>query len=163
MHNSGCRWNKHTKKNYYNFCVSFLEGHLLHKSKKLHPDRQKSFIMIWMTLETILVSSLARARFTRRTHIFAQAGQINWLFISDIAQGNYQLERRAERISWSKSKIYDSRNAYNKQRKRNHSSKKTANRFKSAFLVLCCSNICRMSTKNKCLKTKIWIWRKMTS
>ena len=36
-----------------------------------------------------------------------------------LLRGIIKSRRRAERISWSKSKIYDSRNAYNERRKRN--------------------------------------------
>lgn len=66
--------------------------------------------------------------------------QINWLFISDIAG-----ELSTQATEYFLVKVKNLRQP--KMQGKNEPWKKTANRFKSAFLVLCCSNIYQMSTK----------------
>ena len=113
MHNSGCRRNKHTKKNYYNFCVSFLEGHLLHKGTKA-TSRQTKIIYHDLDDSRLVVHDLFGA------HTFSrERDKLTDYLYQILLRGIIKSGRRAERISWSKSKIYDSRNAYNERRKRN--------------------------------------------
>lgn len=105
--------------------------------------------MIWMTRGEARAISLFCTAFT-----LASARQINWLFISDIGLAKPARDWAGEReCAWSKSRIYDSRNVHTTRAEEEIAEtfelgkEKQPNRFKSAFLVLCFSNIYQMSTK----------------
>lgn len=124
-----------TRKKIIILCVIFRRSSIAQwptTTRKPHPDRRKSFIMIWMSL----VSSLARF-----AHFRARDKLTDYLY--QILPRNYQ-------PPWPKSpkekktQIYDSPEKC--MRARNARLARTANRFKSAFLVLCCANIYQMST-----------------
>lgn len=107
MHNSGCRRNKHTKKIII-LCVIFRRSSI---AQWQPPDRQKSFIMIWMTRE------IFASRRPAHTHFRARSWDKLTDYLYQILLGNYQPKRGAF-VAWPESKIYDNRNAYSKNKKR---------------------------------------------
>lgn len=108
--------------------------------------------MIWMTLETILVS-VGRARFGSHTFSRERDKLTDYLYQILLRELSSR-EARGENFLVKVKKFTTATMHITGEEKEISRVRITANRLKSAFLVLCCSNICRMSTKKQMFEGK---------
>lgn len=117
-------------------------------NEKLHPDTKNHLSWFgWLGEKRArFLSSAQRSRLRPRDKL------TDYLYLISAWPSRLETER-AKECAWSKSRIYDSRNVHTTRAEEEIAEKfelgkeKQPNRFKSAFLVLCFSNIYQMSTK----------------